>query len=568
MERAIFEMTKEMKKINARDCAIEEVSKKDYKNFVVSNHRQKYAAATIIYGLYLDGELLQLMSFGKPRFNKNYEWEIIRECTKKNYIVRGGTSKLWKYFLKNNPVHSCICYSYPHNGKFTDHYARYCTFKNIELSKPKKKIYFEGKWNGKHKRIDKSILEKQGVDRLLRTKQGQDRTNEQILLDLGFEKKEEDGFSPQIDIYYPFSILYRIDDITDGSFYIGLTENKNDWERNRYYGSGTRWLNHIKKHPNIKKKPDNKEAHEYKITILKEGFKTPKELREAEFNEINKYVIKTKGQRITETKGRMLNILLRLQGVEPYHDNMCEECGGKNGKHKKGCSKYIPIKPCPECGTKGGSHKEGCTRYKQPNVCRECGGKRGAHSPSCSKFKKCPECGATRGRHKKLCSHYKKPTPCPECGVTVGHKKECSKYKAPQPCPECGKINGHRKGCSKYTTFFCKECGGERGKHKKWCSQYKENKVCDECGHITHLKTCSHYTPSKPCGECGALRGHHTHCSQYKKPKQRAKCPECGTLGRHKKGCSKYNPGKICKECGGKNGQHKKGCSERKQPKK
>lgn len=123
-------------------------------------------------------------------------------------------------------MHSCICYSYPHNKTFTTHYVDYCGFYNIKKAKPQKKVYFEGEWNGEIKRIDKSILERHGVDRLLKTKQGTERTNEQILLDLGFVKKEEDGYSPQVDIYYPFSILYRVDDLDDGSFYIGMCESE------------------------------------------------------------------------------------------------------------------------------------------------------------------------------------------------------------------------------------------------------------------------------------------------------------------------------------------------------
>lgn len=518
-----------MIKINARECKVENVSKDLEKQFLLLNHKQNYAKSSLCYGLFQHGKLIQLMSFGKPRFNKNYQWEIIRECTRKDYQVRGGTSKLWKYFLNDNAVRSCICYSYPHNGEFTGHYTDYCGFKNIQRAKPKKKIYFEGKWNGKLKRIDKSILERQGVDRLLRTKQGQDRTNEQILMDLGFKKKYEEGYSPQVDVYYPFSILYRIDDLTDGSFYIGMTERKEEWEKDKYKGSGTRWLNHMEANP----------EHKYKKVILNSNFLTPRDLREAEYKEIKKYVIETTdNQRIKKSKGKLLNLFLRKQGIDPYHDNICEECAGKNGTHRKTCSKYTEPVPCPECGSIK-THKKECSSYKYTKVCSECGGKNGNHLSDCHHNKKCHECGAINNRHKKECSQYKESKKCEECGAVVGHKKTCSKYKKPVPCPECGKIKGHKKGCSKYTTFFCNECGGKRGKHKKGCSKYKQNKICPECGHTTHLKTCSFYKSPEPCKECGALKGHHTYCSLYKKPKKRKPCPECGSMGYHKAWCSK-----------------------------
>jgi hypothetical protein len=40
------------------------------------------------------------MTFGKPRFNKNSEWELLRFCNKKFHTVIGGASKLFKYFIK------------------------------------------------------------------------------------------------------------------------------------------------------------------------------------------------------------------------------------------------------------------------------------------------------------------------------------------------------------------------------------------------------------------------------------------------------------------------------------
>lgn len=61
-------------KINARDCKIVTVDKEVEKNFLTNNHTQGYVRSIICYGLILNGELVQLMSFGKPRFNKNYQW--------------------------------------------------------------------------------------------------------------------------------------------------------------------------------------------------------------------------------------------------------------------------------------------------------------------------------------------------------------------------------------------------------------------------------------------------------------------------------------------------------------
>ena len=96
--------------VYARKCEVREVKENDYKKFTIENHIQNYAYATIIYGLYYNNELVQIMSFSKPRFNKKYEWEIIRECSKCEYSIVGGKERLWKHFLReHNPV-SVISY--------------------------------------------------------------------------------------------------------------------------------------------------------------------------------------------------------------------------------------------------------------------------------------------------------------------------------------------------------------------------------------------------------------------------------------------------------------------------
>ncbi|ANH51401.1 hypothetical protein PC14_00108 [Campylobacter phage PC14] len=98
------------KKIMARKCILREVSKKEEKEFLESNHLQGFTGSTVCYGLCYQDELVCLMSFGKPRFTDKYDWELIRLCTKKNTNVIGGASKLLSYFHKHNKG-SLISYS-------------------------------------------------------------------------------------------------------------------------------------------------------------------------------------------------------------------------------------------------------------------------------------------------------------------------------------------------------------------------------------------------------------------------------------------------------------------------
>ena len=44
--------------------------------------------------LYFENELVSLITFGKSRINKNYDYEILRFCNLKNTNVVGAFSKL------------------------------------------------------------------------------------------------------------------------------------------------------------------------------------------------------------------------------------------------------------------------------------------------------------------------------------------------------------------------------------------------------------------------------------------------------------------------------------------
>jgi hypothetical protein len=89
-------------RIYARETEVREVSTTVTKQFLVLNHLQGHSNSSINYGLYHQGDLVALMTFGKPRFNKNYEWELIRYCSLTNHNVVGGASKLLKHFRKNH----------------------------------------------------------------------------------------------------------------------------------------------------------------------------------------------------------------------------------------------------------------------------------------------------------------------------------------------------------------------------------------------------------------------------------------------------------------------------------
>lgn len=109
------------RKIYARKCEIKEITNKEAKTFNELNHLQGHRAAQVTYGLYYRGELVQLMSFSKTRYNRNLsgesDWEIIRGCPGSLNLVVGGVSKLLSHFIKEYKPSKL--FSYCDFNKFT-----------------------------------------------------------------------------------------------------------------------------------------------------------------------------------------------------------------------------------------------------------------------------------------------------------------------------------------------------------------------------------------------------------------------------------------------------------------
>lgn len=97
-------------KIYARKCEIREVETSQAMRFLDENHLQGRVGGQYKYGLYHEGELVSLMTFGKLRKNlgsdsKEGSFEMLRFCNKLFTSVVGGASRLLRHFLKEvNPV--------------------------------------------------------------------------------------------------------------------------------------------------------------------------------------------------------------------------------------------------------------------------------------------------------------------------------------------------------------------------------------------------------------------------------------------------------------------------------
>lgn len=99
------------RRIYARKCEVRRVDYHDIREFLAENHLQGAVASPINYALYYEDELVEVMTFKRPRFTKEYDFELLRLCTKKGITVVGGASKLWTAFRREHPKASVISYA-------------------------------------------------------------------------------------------------------------------------------------------------------------------------------------------------------------------------------------------------------------------------------------------------------------------------------------------------------------------------------------------------------------------------------------------------------------------------
>ena len=85
-----------LRRVGARKCVLGIPGKNEKNQFLRDNHLQGADKSTNWCGLYLDEELVALMTFGRSRYNKQYEWELVRFCVRQGFSVPGAFSRLLK----------------------------------------------------------------------------------------------------------------------------------------------------------------------------------------------------------------------------------------------------------------------------------------------------------------------------------------------------------------------------------------------------------------------------------------------------------------------------------------
>lgn len=175
----VLRLLKSRETVYARKCVVKVVDYRDTNEYLSSNHLQGTCKGQEIrLGLYYNNQLVSLMSFGKSRFNKNYEYELLRYCASHNVV--GGAEKLFKYFVDKYKPKSIV--SYCDTSKFSGKVYDTLGFKYVKTNSPRKHWYSK-----KEKRhITDGLLIWQGYDRLFKENHGKGTSNEELILARGY----------------------------------------------------------------------------------------------------------------------------------------------------------------------------------------------------------------------------------------------------------------------------------------------------------------------------------------------------------------------------------------------
>ncbi|WP_301003156.1 hypothetical protein [uncultured Duncaniella sp.] len=165
--------------IYARQCSLIRVYPDIASKFLEANHLQGSCKGQLVsLGLVFDGQLVQVMSFGRPRYDSKHDVELLRLCSKTGCQIVGGASKLFHFATHYFELHNIV--SYCDLSKFTGDVYEKIGMKLFHVTEPQEI------WSKDAKFITANLLRQRGFDQLFGTNYGRGTSNEQLMLDHGW----------------------------------------------------------------------------------------------------------------------------------------------------------------------------------------------------------------------------------------------------------------------------------------------------------------------------------------------------------------------------------------------
>ena len=172
----IINMFTPKKKIYARNCRILKLNEFTTDEFLIKYHLQGTCRGqTLSLGLLYENELVEIMTFGKPRYSTKHDVELLRLCSRSDVSVIGGASKLFQYAVDLYDLHDII--SYCDAAKFDGNVYKQLEMKKIRTTPPQEI------WSKDNRKVTANLLRQRGYDQLFHTNYGKGLSNEQLMLD-------------------------------------------------------------------------------------------------------------------------------------------------------------------------------------------------------------------------------------------------------------------------------------------------------------------------------------------------------------------------------------------------
>lgn len=134
-----------------KDCVIRELSTKETRVLEENNNLHGSALSSIRIALCRNEDIYGLMTFGASRYDKTFQYELIRLTYSDTHVV-GGTEKMFEYFIKNYTPESIVVYC--DRAKFTGNSYKRLGFTFSEHTIP------EYTWVHRNEVLNKTMTQK------------------------------------------------------------------------------------------------------------------------------------------------------------------------------------------------------------------------------------------------------------------------------------------------------------------------------------------------------------------------------------------------------------------------
>lgn len=175
----IIQSLRTRKSIFARNLSIYKLNAKVVDEFLSKYHFQGTCRGQLLcLGLVKNNVLYQVMTFGKSRYDKNHDVELLRLCSLPEYNVVGGASKLFKFATENFGIDNII--SYCDRSKFLGNVYEKIGMTLVRTAPPQE-VWSKGK-----NKITANLLRQRGYDQLFGTNFGKGASNDELMIEHGW----------------------------------------------------------------------------------------------------------------------------------------------------------------------------------------------------------------------------------------------------------------------------------------------------------------------------------------------------------------------------------------------